>query len=148
MDEDGNLVVLPSGELKPAKSDFEGPERFAEIAESETAGCMRETRAAEEWMQECNRSALGVVVRHKYLGRAVVLVEGVATMAVVSSSFHCCSFAAAVAAAADSFVVAAAAARYCSFEFFVAVGFVVAAAAEARVLVGSAVDLHQRSSLR
>jgi hypothetical protein len=135
MVESGSLVVLPLtnvAELRREKFYLKARKRYLEIAEWETVGYMRGKMIVVVLRMACSRLELEEGAHHKYLGRAKVLAEALASLVAED-----CSIAAA-AVVAPVVVVAAAVVD-------VAAGLVVAepvaAAVELVVAVAEAQEL-------
>jgi hypothetical protein len=104
MVESGSLVVLPLtnvAELRREKFYLKARKRYLEIAEWETVGYMRGKMIAVVLRMACSRLELEEGAHHKYLGRAKVPAEALASLVAED-----CSVAAAAAAVAVVVVVA------------------------------------------
>jgi hypothetical protein len=123
MVESGSLVVLPLtnvAELRREKFYLKARKRYLEIAEWETVGYMRGKMIAVVLRMACSRLELEEGAHHKYLGRAKVPAEALASLVAED-----CSVAAAAAAVAVVVVVAPVVAAAAAAD--VAAGLVVVA---------------------
>jgi hypothetical protein len=135
MVESGSLVVLPwtnVAELRQEKFYLKARKRYLEIAEWETVGYMRGKMIVVVLRMACSRLELEEGAHHKYLGRAKVLAEALASLVAED-----CSIAAAVVAP----VVVVAAADAAAGLVVVVVAEPVAAAVELVVAVVEAQEL-------